>query len=413
MKISKYLLYSIIIPSGFKFFGLTLASLLSLPLVLIQLSKWNYKLPIYYNYSLLAFIYFTYLIIQSIIGVIILSDLRILYWCIYFAIVYIIYIANQNYILYDCNYRKKFNDIIFASSLTYFIVYFIVSIIGYLSYGNFYTHQDDFFVGSSGAFLMGVPLLASIYNLWKKANFNLNSRYILYILFYLINVIIHDSRLGLLILVPFLSFYIIESVKPSNIFNIILVLSICIGSWGSIAKLAPVESNNFTGLGNSIGQLFFDERLETTADKLQSDYVRLISLSTAYKKLQIANPYEFLFGTGWYTSRELLKPLTKDVLAASESRGYYFILDDSSLQAEGFVLLITDLGLVGFTFTLIFIFLTFRRIFRAHTSLPTKLLFSFYLLIVFFTLFIGNPLNMAPFFLLLLPNGILDNLLID
>ena len=132
------------------------------------------------------------------------------------------------------------------------------------------------------------------------------------------------------------------------------------------------------------------------SDKLQSDYVRLISLSSAFIKLKNSNLYETLFGTGWYTSRELLKPIMKDALASAPFSGNYIVDDDSSLQAEGFVLLITDIGLVGFSFTFLFVFLTFRRIIKTNSSFSTKLLSSTFLFLTCFfisliRLLIGSP----------------------
>ena len=76
-------------------------------------------------------------------------------------------------------------------------------------------------------------------------------------------------------------------------------------------------------------------------------------------------------------------------------------------QLQGIVALFLDLGLIGVFFFMFLIIITLKNIARSGYPLINKYFYGSMIFINIFCLFIGYPMVMLPYILMLLPKGIL------
>ena len=107
----------------------------------------------------------------------------------------------------------------------------LLNIFSYIKFGNSYEIQDYFWAGSSAAFNISSILFFSIFQLWDKINYKLNSKYTYSILLYIWLININDTRLGVLYLSCFILFLIFRLIKLRKFITAIVIISLLIPSY--------------------------------------------------------------------------------------------------------------------------------------------------------------------------------------
>ena len=394
-------LFIMIVTSGMEIYGYAFIDvvLMGCFLFLINIKKDHLKIRI--NWIL---IFCIYMIFQVIRGMYVLDDLRMIYWVFFFIVIYFSHLY-----LVDL-YKKAKIDYQFVKKIfDYSFVYFII----YGSLALFIRNPDDYqgiyWVGSSGAFIVLIPFLSSHFILFQDSGYSARELKLPTLLLYLIITIIHYSRIGMYLLFLYI-LYLVYKVSFFNIRKLVLMLT-CVGL--TLFVWDTTRQVYFTGSGVSgtgtaeIIQLtgVMDEGV-SSLEETSNDVSRFLMVLSTYDKL-ISSPKEFLFGSGWYTSRYMLKPYEAENLNLYGFQGDH-ITSDKPMQVTGFAAIISDTGFVGLLFILYFFYKSSRQIFQSKS--PGRIILIVLLSSNWIFFLVGNTFISILAFLLLFPNGLLVSL---
>tara|TARA_Y100001970_G_C14257765_1_gene876867 strand:+ start:3645 stop:4592 length:948 start_codon:yes stop_codon:yes gene_type:complete len=306
-----------------------------------------------------------------------------------------------------------------------------MNIISYLYFGNQYDIQNDFWIGSSGAFHASSILLISLYNKWEKINFNIKSNYTLTLIFFISMVALNDSRLGLLYILSFTTFTIIKCLSLRKVLNAILILAIVFNSYSLSSKIIqPLNKyfnntliftetnifknfkyrNIFKDLSNMANDGFNTKKVLSKDKKLTGNDSRFLEIIIGLDKFQNTPLVNKMIGTGWYSSRITINSSRNRILDEYKELKHISLQKQEVVQMQGIVAILLDTGILGLFFILGLYLISFLEIFNLRNNFIYKLFISSMLFFNFFCLFIGYPLVNLAFILFLLPDGLLHNL---
>ncbi len=432
-----YFLPIILIFSSLKLFGYVLGFLFFLPFIVKKRGKIFEYISKLSLESKLVLYYFYFQIFQTIIGSFTLKDIRILiYWVPFYVVsIYSYYSHSFNY-LKDKLYKSNIFLILYYSSFLYFIFYFILNICSYFVFGNAYEIQENFWMGSSAAFSISSIFLLSIFNLWRKENFKLNSKYNYSFLFFILISNINDSRLAALYIFCYVFFLTLTHIKIKKFLSIILLISLYLSTYQIssyfsrglnnyfYAKFYNYDHTNifYQGSSSLFKTLkdstinFYNENKklidQDNSDVLSSDTTRFLSLLIAKEKFQRSNIYLKLFGSGWYSSRETIRDVNNEFAEryAQKYKGLYqtHIKKTNVVPLQGIVAILLDTGIFGLVITLMLFSMTLKNILFQRSDLIIRMFTLSLLFIHFLCLFIGYPLNNIIYVLLFLPGGLFN-----
>lgn len=431
-----YFLPIILIFSSIKFFGYVLGFLFFMPFVIKKRGKIFDHIQKLSPKNKLVLYYFYFQIIQTFIGFLVLKDIRILiYWIPFYLVCAYTYYSNSINIIRDYFYKRNIDKILYFSSLLYFILYFILNIFSYFKFGNAYQIQDNLWMGSTAAFSLSSIFLLSIFNLWRKQSFKLNSKYNYSFLFFLLISNINDSRLASIYIICFIFLITINHIKIRKIFSIIILISLYLSFYQASSffvgalnnyknwKFKGYDYSNYFSQGSSSlfstlkdsSRVFIKESksfiTQDNSEKLSRDSTRFLSLIIAKEKFQRSNLYVKLFGTGWYSSRELVSDINSE-FADKYAQKYKdcgtCIIKSNVVQLQGIVAIFLDTGITGIILTFTLFFITAKNILFQKSELSLKLFCICLLCIHFLCLFIGYPLNNIIYVLIYMPKGLLN-----
>jgi hypothetical protein len=334
--------------------------------------------------------------LQVLRGMYVLNDLRMLYWlvfvfCVYFSYIYFIDFQEKNKI--DIEFVKY----VFSYSSIYFFIYGVL--------GFFVKDPNDFqgiyWVGSSVAFIVLIPYLCSHFIIFRNSDYSLSGLNFINTSFVLIVVIIHHSRVGLYLF--FLYFFLlliqIAMSKPKKLLVVFSFVAFSVLAWDFSAKKL-VNSPGLVGQISSFSVVTTDDY---TVDKLEGDTGRFLMVQAIYNK-SMSTPIDFIFGSGWYTARQTLKPYVK-VLRNEYDLSTDHLKGDLPLQVITLAAIISDLGLVGLLFILFFFTKSSVQILKEGST--GRLIFLMFLMANWGFYLIGYTYVSVLSFLLFFPNGLL------
>ena len=406
-----------LITSSIKIFGYVTLFLIFLPFLLKEFR--NIKNYIFdksfFNNSIL--VYFGYFIFSTFLGAYYLKDLRIfIFWIPYFIVCLLAYYKNLYTLENNSFYRRNFLDIINISSIIYFVLYLVFNIFSFFYYGNFYQVQDNWWMGSSGAFHISSLLVVTNYINFKKDDYKISFRYIFSTLLLILITIINDSRLGVLYLIIFSLFTIFDSLINRKFIAGFFILSMIYFSFIGISPLV----NNLKYLREDISQPSKEKVTSIKKDiKKSFKTKRFIEILITFDKFKISSFKDKIIGKGWYSSRfdlanfkdkytEAHKRFLNDQLLSDR----YSITASGAYSINGFQGLILDSGLIGFLYTLYMYSVTTKLILKQNNyNILSKTFFILILLLNLFCIFIGYSFVNIIFILFYLPKGILNNLI--
>jgi len=391
-------LFILIVTSGMELFGYSFidVALMGFFLFLINLQKTSVKIKI--NWVL---IFCIYMIFQVARGMLVLGDFRMIYWLFFFVIVYFAHtywVDLQKKSKIDIEFAKK----VFNYSMVYFIIYGLLAVL--------IKNPDDFqgiyWVGSSAAFIIIIPLLCSHFVIAKKSNFSLSALRFPSLLIFLIIATVHYSRMGQYLLLLYLIYLVYKSATFSikKLSLIIAFISI------SFIVLDTTRALFYTDAGETgsteIAQFnsLIDD--DPSLEELEGDLNRFLMVLSIYQKL-ISSPTEFLIGSGWYTSRYTLKPYETKVFNDFGQSATH-AGDNKPMQVTSLAGIFSDTGIIGFLFMLYFFFKSSAQILRANSG-GSALMISF-LFINWLFYAVGFSFISIISFLIIFPDGLLVSL---
>ena len=225
IKYINYLTPLVIILSSLKLNGYVISFLILLPFLFLRRNLFFFDFKNYLTTEKTVYLFFIYLIIQSIRGYLFLGDIRILfYWTIYFAVCLFLYLKNSFLFENDKFYKKKYIDIFYYSTNIYFLVYFFMNIISKFLYSNTYQIQDLYWAGSSTAFHVLALYFISLNHKWGISGYKVFSQYSISFAFINFLVLINSSRLGLLSCFIFISYVVVKNLSLKRLTNALAFL---------------------------------------------------------------------------------------------------------------------------------------------------------------------------------------------
>ena len=289
------------------------------------------------------------------------------------------------------------------------MIYLCLILLSKFIFGNYDDIQDNWVTGSTVAFALGIPFLGSLFLEWRKQKFNIFSKYTFSVLMFAFTAMLIQSRIGYILLVIFFVAFFLTSLTKKFIFSTVFVPLFFI-TFQLLSSTNFISHSGFQGLGRDLSLKLSFQSPETS---LGTDFGRFISIKSLLNKLDEAPLIEKTFGNGWYTSRLIMKPYVEKSWAEAGIISKFLFDEErsSTIQLEGIITLISDTGILGLFFLVSFLILNLKEIYFSNQDFIAKTFFALLLVVNFMIIFVGNPFFSIPFFLVLLPGGLLINLL--
>ena len=393
-------LFTLIVCSGLEISGYPIVDVLLLACFLFGAQLLGRTTPIRIN---AVFIFCAYLVLQTIRGMYVLSDYRMFYWALFFGVLYF----SHLYLL-DLYRHSRIDYRFIKKTFTYSSIYFLL----YGLLGFFVTNPDDFqgifWVGSSGAFIVIIPYICSHFLIFQHSGYSWRGLNVLSILLCVAVIVIHHSRIGLYLLLFYILLLLIQTLisKPRQLLVILSFTIISVAAWDVIHRAVVYESRGLSGQIANLSLLFSDSRYDQM--DLGGDLGRLVMIQAIYNKF-VSSPVELSLGSGWYTSRETLKPFSIALRSQAGGSGNLMYIDAGKpLQVITLAAIVSDTGMVGLLFILFFFWRSLRQILRTHC--PGRMILIAFLLSNWIFYFVGYTFVSILAFLLFLPDGILVSL---
>lgn len=348
-----------------------------------------------------------FILLEIFYGAYFINDIRIIIYWIPFLIVVIGSYFKNIFDMQNCGfYKENYLKIIFQASLIYFIFYFILNFTSYYFVRDFYSIQDNFWIGSSSAFGIASLLFFSFYELWEKNNFKLFSKYTLALSFFILITLINETRLGVLYIAAFVIFIIIRNIQLKKYLNSFFIFLFVFVIYSTFSFGLEHFHKNFANCDTTDKECSSyhttSNIISDSSNILGQNDQRINELNKGKNKFLEYPTINKLFGTGWYSSRITIKYNRNDI----HNREFDF-KNDTSYSLQAIVAILLDTGIIGISLFLSLYFLTLISIFRQRDYLLKRLFLITLLGLNFLCLFIGYPLVNIAYLLFLVPNGIL------
>jgi hypothetical protein len=395
---------------------------------------------------------------QSLRGIIVVDDIRIFRFVIFFLgllpIYFSIYLA-----LDDINKNNKIFNFIILASFIYLFLYFLIGIFYDYYFISQFSSQNYFWSGTSYAFYSILITLIANYKLLEKSS-NIKKKFIGYSLFTLLIYMgmYFDSRMVQVSTLVFVfSFLLSKQVKTLLILFITYTIVVTAfityqNSWIQVSKVSTNDQGQTivtTSQGNGQSDLievqiesnqasteiidkklvlehlytinaiktYFKHNLVGSFAIFQgndSDFTRLLQFKSTLDLLNDSGPFNQLFGYGIYSHRLKLVDyvnyyFSKNFLKIAEYEKANKLSDSRSdlkneikiYRTNSLNALIIDTGIIGLILTIALFFISIMSIIRStfvykyHTSL--------FLIISFFWMLFSNITDIYLFYILLFP----------
>ena len=349
------------------------------------------------------FLFMCYLTLQSIRGLIVLDDLRMIRFIIFFMMLGIL-----SYILFKGFFPvpppSQIINLVLLGSLIYFMLY-----LGYGIYTesirgiNRFDVQGDEWTGSSVAMFPLFCVVPAVYfMLVKKSEQFRKNTWIAWIVIIVgaATSFYYDSRISWIVITGFLVF----SIRDLGLYKSLKIFIIFAVFLFTLLLGQPKHNFNFTARISG----FYKALFISGTGLQESDIDRKLAI-LASLRLITDNPKTLLFGTGFYTERYKLVPYYEEVLSEYGIRTNVSSAIHSIVRTSTFPSFIAGTGLIGIFFLFLCFYLTACEIImntRAHGIKGRKIVL-FTLLIVFMSIFVSINLDLILFYLCIMPSGLL------
>ena len=346
-------------------------------------------------YSLIA-----YFLFQSFRGLVLLGDIRMIRWILFFIIIG----WSSNIIL---NYKfsispKQVTKVIFYSATIYFSIYLAIGgVYEFFTGINKDNMQGYIWTGTSGAIAPLIIYLSSLIIYMQKFK-NKQQKLLSLLSFVIVTtcVLYYDSRAAIFIIVLF-SFVIFMSnlfrAKKAIVGQIFLIIL--------FITAFEVWTVNFTSSERGILKyLPIDKEFNISTPQTlssSSDMSRILIHIAAYKTIE-KEFNSLLFGYGWYMARYKMIDSAISV-RASEGLHINHLVNGKPIQPTGAAALLVDTGFIGVFLFMINVFFSVITILKS--SIDRRYPISIIYLTMLPLFFVGNPTVMLLSYFMIMPNN--------
>jgi hypothetical protein len=348
-----------------------------------------------------------YMIIESVIGVIVNSDMRISFWIIFYAILgalfYVLYYKSSEFPFPSI---RQLSIIVLATVLLYNIAYLaygiIIENVLRIEYGRFaaqFLFRDTSFVWAGPSIasyptIVGMPAAMLVMN---DRSFRVRLLALVSIIFMIVTAFYYDSRAAWIVIFCVL----LVSLRKIRVSKIITIIIIFVPAFNYFVGNQPIYN-------------FFDELVSSSRilwSPSERDVPRQRHLEAAFLRVT-DNAATFLVGDGIYSHKTTIIPalqkLYESVPAAPITIKSQELRDDAFQRTTAFSALLIDTGVIGML-SLIMLF-----IFTAHKILsqkgPHRVVLLTTLFLTFTWQFSINMTGIFLFYLLFMPCGLIEQL---
>jgi len=353
----------------------------------------------------LLFMY--YMIFQSIRGLVVLDDLRMVQFIIFFTMLGIL-----SYILYKGFFpvpsHKNIIKIVLFSTLIYFTLYLGHGVLTELIRGmGRFDVQGEEWAGSSVAMFPVFTAIPAVYYALKRKSkqilleekdFKQTCLVWATVIIIAATSFYYDSRISWIAITGFL----LLSVWDLGIFKSVKVLVIFLVSL-FILSVGKMQEHNFIAFITRAGS-FFEELFISGLGAQPSDMSRRIEIVAGFQSITDSIQTLF-FGTGFYTERYKLIPYYLET--ASQYLMPTGVID--IIRPATFTSLLSGTGLVGILFLFLCFFLTACEIieYTKDNNREGRKILLFTLLLVFMSINISLNFGLILFYFCIMPSGLL------
>lgn len=350
-------------------------------------------------------LFMLYLSLQSLRGLIVLQDFRMIRFVAVFFFLYLAgYISYKQYI--PLVPPGNLIRIVLYSTLVYFLLYLGHGVYNELWYGlNRFDKQGFEWSGSTVAMFPIFPALSAVYFAIKnepvRASVDIRPpKWLAWavIITSIVAGFYYDSRISMLAVIGFF----LLSFRSFGLIKSAIVAVVFLGAFYAIYLITVPGADSYTMLTE-----FFENLFVAGAGKQASDMDRKLAVVAAFRS--ILTDFGNLFvGTGFYVDRFSMLPFYTEVLY---ERGVIVGTSDI-VRTATFPSLLAGTGLIGIFLLLSCYFCTAYEIFRQSRILGHRagkvLVLS--LGLVFISMFISISVDLILFYMCLMPNGLLIQL---
>ncbi|MDD5534487.1 MAG: hypothetical protein PHF10_01920 [Patescibacteria group bacterium] len=361
-------------------------------------------------HELFFFSMIIYMVFQSFYGMVEMESLRKFRWMVYFGMlgIFAFCLPRTPFLLS----KRKLSLIIANSSLVYFAAYILVgvfydSIAGkglfWLQTGR-WAIQNLFWGGTTyAAFPLLIALPAIFFLIKDKSSLYRRIGWITLIVI-LFSAFYYNSRLTQLCIIGFLIMALpIIGFRKFFLYSIIFLLVLII----FITILSP-SSYTFKGLGELLWKTFYVIWKPPAEAFDMGDVSRTFHIQAAFEAMKNSNWGNFFFGYGFRKSAIITHPYFVN-LWIEYGRPDIAKSVSNYLSEIGFPAIYVGTGLTGLLLLLMNFLLTARKILFTKRAVGKGILL-FALFLSFVWLFITDPIDIALFYLMIMPSGLLIKL---
>jgi hypothetical protein len=364
------------------------------------------------------YILIAYLILQSVRGMFLLEDIRMVRWIVFFITLGLISFlsSNNKYIVY----KKQAIIVVFYSSFMYFLLYWYLGyFVSQYSDINRWVLQGTLWTGTSAMLVPLILYLVSAISYIETVS-SKKSIFIVLISFVVVYycVLFYESRSSEFLILGSLACYMFFNLfKVRKLFLIISILlfvlygfvySYYVGSFekasARLVKFIPynVETYEFElpkVIHLASGRRDGSNQLSTK----NSDIDRVLHHTSAFNTMKDANFLTQIFGYGWYKGARY--EMNDEILILRQAYGLptEFVTNGKPVQPTGAVAIFVDTGFLGIFLVLLNILWTIISIQRSKDTnkYTISVIYSTSVLVFF----VGNTTPLLLVWLLMMPNS--------
>lgn len=338
-----------------------------------------------------------YMIVQSVRGLLLWEDLRLIRWIGYYAILGMLalIISKKKFPTPD---TKKLSVLIAGSTIIYLGLYLAHGFFSEIVRGiSRWDLQGAEWSGSAYAvFPLVIALPAAIFLIRERSNL-LKWVGLVVIITAVAVAICYDSRITLLIIIAFF----LVALPKIGLRRLFLLLSLSLILFSGVFFFG--DTAKFTDQIKSHSQALLESACALWAPR-ESDLDRFLHFQASFDAIEESET-TLLFGYGVHSHRSVLSSYIKD----SYRQNLPKVKVGDDIRTTGFTALLVDTGLIGILLLLANFLCVARKIIIQMNS-PGRTILLTSLTMLFLWLFVGNIQDIMLFYLLIMPSGLLIQL---
>lgn len=339
------------------------------------------------------FLFVFYMTYQSLRGMIMLGDLRVARFVIFFAAIGVLaYIIGKGYFYLPPPHRLA-RHLLLGTSV-YFVLYMGQGLVAefFRGMGRYDTQGIEWSGSTIGMFPLYIAMPPALF-LLKGRGSRLG---FITVALSVAAAFYYDSRFSLLAVTAFM----VLSLRILNIRRVAVLAAVVLAAMVFLA--AGIEGEGIGEKIDNLGKALYSSASAFTGSPRESDMDRKLHVIAAVRTVA-DNPLRAVFGTGFYTHRYEMVPYLAEAI---ESYGLSIVVSDITRPAS-FSAFLVDTGLVGLILLGMNFLLTAHALIIGTKDKGYRNLLLLSLALVVLSMFISLNYDLVLFYLAFMPAGLL------